>query len=214
MPFDDLTGRVFGRLTVIGRSAHIRRGARMWSLRCECGTVIDRPTVSVSSGHTKSCGCLKSDLTAKRSTKHGGSYSREYRIWANMLTRCNNPKGSGFDRYGARGVRVCDAWHTFAEFIDHMGPCPSPTHSIDRIDNERGYEPGNVRWASDAEQRRNQKRAHVVTIDGVSLTVGEWSRLANIGRYRLYARVHRGANGDELVSEFPQLREVARKARP
>lgn len=105
----------------------------------------------------------------------GHSPSPEYVCWQSMRDRCANPKNRSFADYGGRGITVCAEWErSFAAFLAAVGPKPSPAHSIDRIDNERGYEPGNVRWATRTEQNRNKRNARMVTLDGITRTVPEW----------------------------------------
>jgi hypothetical protein len=131
------------------------------------------------SGHTKSCGCLNAELASERGSipgaleearknhpiKHdqaGNGETKAYRAWASMKTRCYNPRTHYYHHYGGRGIRMCDEWvDDFAAFYNYLGDPPSLRHSVDRIDNDGNYEPGNVRWATSAEQRHNQrKRAH------------------------------------------------------
>lgn len=165
----DLTGRLFGRLVALG-PVEIRRYTGVthviWRCRCECGTETDVAAGRLRTGTTKSCGCRRREVSAAVNTKHGhsksktGKASKEYRAWCHMIGRCHNPADKSYPRYGGRGTSVCDEWRTdFAAFLAHIGPAPSPQHSVDRIENDRGYEPGNVRWATAYVQVHNRGAA-------------------------------------------------------
>jgi hypothetical protein len=153
----DLAGKKFGRWTAISREAGPER---RWLCVCECGTAKPVSTANLMAGVSKSCGCLKSELSRTRRT-HGGTGSVLYGIWAGIKDRCTNPNNESWVDYGGRGIFICDEWkRDFAAFREHIGDRPSPRHSVDRIDNSRGYEPGNVRWATPVEQARNTRRSH------------------------------------------------------
>lgn len=157
-------GAVFGSLTVIGDAHYV---GRKWKVpcRCTCGTETTPISFSLRSGSTKTCGqCQRkcSDKTkravAAATTKHGWHGSAEYRAWTAMRKRCNDPKNKAYRNYGGRGIKVCPEWQNdFEAFLAHIGPKPDPELSIDRIDNNRGYEPGNVRWADRSTQSRNRR---------------------------------------------------------
>lgn len=100
-------------------------------------------------------------------TTHGLSRSPEYSVWSSMWQRCSNPKNEHYDRYGGRGIEVCARWEQFENFLSDIGLRPSPAHSIDRIDNNKNYEPGNVRWATDTEQNRNNSAAFRWCVKGL-----------------------------------------------
>ena len=141
-------------------------GGRMAIFRCSCGVEKRMRASRVLSGHIKSCGCLSREVVGDRSRVHGhasdaagrgsGVHSRTYYAWSSMRSRCSNPRNRRFATYGARGISVCDRWRdSFANFLADMGPAPDGL-TLDRIDNDRGYEPNNCRWASRAEQARNK----------------------------------------------------------
>ncbi len=134
-------------------------------------------------------------------TKHGMCDSPEYKIWSGMTQRCTNPNNSAFHNYGARGITVTPEWlgrGGFARFIEHIGRRPSSGLSIDRIDNEGNYEPGNVRWATRKQQSLNSRKVNIVTIDGVSLSAAEWARRIGISQPALVYRVKAGWSEAEL----------------
>src|SRR5579872_5899824 len=154
-----LTGERFGRLFVIRRNGSGKFGKNSWECLCECGNRVIVTGGLLRSGKTKSCGCLHSAALSTRNTKHGRSGTREYRIWKGMIERCTNPSQRCFKYYGGRGISVCQEWRTsFGAFYSHIGPIPGPDFQVDRIDNDLGYEPGNVRWATRIEQARNKRK--------------------------------------------------------
>lgn len=154
----DLIGQRFGMLAVTGRwPINAEDGTAVWECRCDCGNSKLVRGKNLRRGLSQSCGCQMWPQT------HGhaphASCSKEYTAWKMMRRRCYNERADNFPRYGGRGIRVCDAWReSFQAFLDDVGFAPSPKHSIDRIDVNGNYEPGNVRWATPVEQSRNQRR--------------------------------------------------------
>ncbi len=160
----DLTGKRFGRWTVLRFTSRENRRT-LWLCRCDCGVERDVLALSLtrSDGNSRSCGCLAREESSLRapSLAHGASRKtspvhREYRIWKNMHSRCSTPSAKAFERYGGRGITVCDRWRSFENFIADMGPAPTREHTLDRVDNVLGYEPGNCRWATQTQQQRNR----------------------------------------------------------
>lgn len=157
--------------------------------------------------------------TANPCYRHGHAtrqgLSAEYRTWQGMKTRCSNPNATGYARYGGRGIAVCDAWKSatgFRAFMADMGPKPMPGHSIDRIDPNGNYEPGNCRWATKMEQNSNTRRCHPLTIDGESATIAEWARRLGVPVRTLRDRVAAGWTGKRLTTPVSTLEGGPHKA--
>ena len=159
----DLAGKRFGRLTVIERSGFCGNDIG-WLCRCDCGTGIRVAGAQLRGGLTKSCGCLRREVSTQRATKHGACDTNEYSIWSSMIGRCHSTLNADYRLYGARGIQVCERWrlgdgvkHPFTCFLEDMGPRPGRQYSIDRKDNNGNYEPGNCCWVTPVEQRNNQR---------------------------------------------------------
>ncbi len=154
----------YHQLTLIERLPERWRNNVVGLWRCDCGAEKRLPMVRVKSGHAKSCGCLK--------LKHGGAArggkTAEYVAWQAMHARCNATEGRDAKSYRARGITVCDRWKTFENFLADMGPRPSPEYSVDRENNNKGYEPDNCRWATPEQQLCNRRQSLIWRIKGRS----------------------------------------------
>jgi len=177
----DLTDQTFGRLTVIRFGPyHPENGRIRWLCKCTCGNEVLVMAKELRNGHTKSCGCLKTETTSIRSTTHGQTGTPTYMAWKDMIKRCYNPKDKRFEIYGGRGIYVCDRWlHSYENFFADMGECPDDK-TIGRTNNDGPYEPSNCRWETRKEQANNKRTNHLITFRGQQMTMMQFAEKIGI----------------------------------
>lgn len=207
----DLTGQKFGRLTVIGLDESRQTRKTYWVCQCECGGIKSARSDSLLCGAIKSCGCMKKEqdranLTANHSHKQSGT--RLYKIWQGMKKRCNDKNTACYDRYGGRGIKVCEEWNnSFEPFFEWaMNNGYSEELTIDRIDNNGNYEPMNCRWATNGEQCNNRRSNVKITIGNATKTLTEWCNIFEVEYQTVLSRYHRYPNQtiEELFSPIPR----------
>jgi hypothetical protein len=156
----NLTGQRYGRLVVIQEAGRTTSRGVRWLCQCDCKKFKVVTSGNLRSGNTRSCGCGEQE--SRFQLTHGQSRSSMYRMWVGMLQRCYNPNSKVYRHYGARGITVDERWHTFEPLVAYIlatiGERP-PGRSIDRINNDGNYEPGNIRWATRSEQMKNRRKA-------------------------------------------------------
>lgn len=188
----DTVGKVFGKLTILKRYGVDKRNHTLWECLCECGKHTLSELLPLKSGLKKSCGCLKT--TSKRSVIHGAC-SRDatpemrstFESWVGARKRCTNPNNRAFKWYGARGIRVADEWGNFDSFLNDMGTCPDK-HSLERVDVNKGYEPGNCVWIPIRHQARNRRTTLRVEYQGAEWCLKTLCSHLNITYMKVYKR--------------------------
>lgn len=200
-PRNDLTGKRFGRLVVVGPYDKVKDQLR-WECICDCGARHIVFGTSLKGGSTRSCGCLLTDFNKKTKT-HGREPRRLYRIWSGMRSRCNDKNNKDYGRYGGRGITVSPQWRDFVSFRDWaFANGYSENLSIDRIDNTGPYDPNNCRWATAKEQANNRNNNHKVTYNGETKNISEWADQFGIDLVTFHAAIRRGRTVDEILRMY------------
>jgi hypothetical protein len=186
----NITNKKFNKLTAIKFShKEGKQNRAKWLFKCECGNekIIDKG--KVTGGYTKSCGCLmieEQKRFVRNATTHGLSGGKkgrrpEYGIWRGIKTRCLKINNIAYKDYGGRGIKICDRWKdSFKNFWEDMGERPSKYHSIDRIDNNKDYEPSNCKWSTPLEQGRNKRNVRLITFKNQTKCLTEWIEFLNL----------------------------------
>lgn len=198
MPIKDITDERFGRLVAI---SYRRKGRKtLWLCRCDCGAKKEVVLGHLTQGKARSCGCLRAEKNVARTRTHGMSRSPEYQAYRNALYRCTREADVRFASYGGRGIKFCFA--SFQEFIGHIGPRPSPQHSLDRIDSDGNYEIGNVRWATAEKQSRNKTSNRMVAVNGEQRPLVEWAEIYGVPYKKAFERIFYGGWSPERALEI------------
>lgn len=204
----NLTGRKFGRLSVVKKSRFYNRKGTMWECICDCGVEIITITDRLTTGHTQSCGCLHNERKTNAAIRHGhtrkGHIHQDYHIWIGMKTRCLNKNSRLYKNYGGRGIKICERWLEsngigFINFIADMGPRPSLSYSLERVNNNGGYNPGNCKWATNSEQANNKRTNKRIIYGGESFTVAQFSRKVNLIPSNVARSLRLGYSPEEIV---------------
>lgn len=183
-------GQRFGKLTVTSFS-HVLKNRSFYKCLCDCGAVAYIQRANLLTGQ-QSCGCLRK--------KHGKTKSPEFRVWTLMRSRCMWKGWPNFHNYGGRGITICDRWkNSFLDFLHDVGPRPSDRHSIDRIDNNGNYEPGNVRWATSEEQANNRRTCRFLEFNGKRQTVTQWAKQIGITHQAMMGRIGKAGSQSERI---------------
>ena len=187
----EMKAEPFGRLQVLREGPPYAKPdgtfMRRWVCLCACGEEFLAAQGSLRDGRTTSCGCLRRDQ------KKSGTGHPLYHCWQSMKKRCSNPGNQYFSRYGGRGITVCQRWQdSFEAFLEDMGEKPGPEYSLDRIDNDGNYEPGNCRWATWSAQANNKSTNRVIEAEGMSLTVAQWARRQGVSPHLIHTRLYEG----------------------
>ncbi len=201
----NLAGHSFGRLRAVAVD-RIENGYAYWRCECICGTIKTVRGTSLSSGEVRSCGCLHREqashnirLAVAKNTHTGLSRSPTYTAWYNMKDRCLDPTAVSYAMYGGRGIKVCDRWLEFENFLADMGLKP-PRMTLERVNSDGHYEPKNCRWATVTEQANNRRSSRLLTYRGRTETTANWARLLNLPHNVLRGRISRGWPVDRALT--------------
>ena len=190
---NDLTGKKFGKLTVLERCENSKSGYVRWLCKCDCGNNSIVYAGNLTKKHTTSCGCYKKQKTIEVKTKHGKVHTRIYKILNAMKDRCFNENNDRYNDYGGRGITICSEWlgengfNNFEQWALNNGYSEKLT--IDRIDPNGNYEPSNCRWATVKEQNNNQRKNIYIEYAGETKTLAQWAEELNFPYFTLYARI-------------------------
>lgn len=204
---EDLSGREFGKLTVIRFNRISKYKQSFWWCKCECGEVkaISRNRLLHKKEPTRSCGCLQKEK-ARQNKTHGKSSSKVYKVWSGMRRRCLNPDSAHYPDYGGRGITITSRWDSFSNFLEDMGDphemgIAHPT--IERVDNNKGYCKSNCCWATWKEQSLNKRRTVMLTLGGMTKPLKEWCDLIGISYQTALCRLKRyGKTPEEVISIY------------
>lgn len=204
--FKDRTGLRYGHLVVVRHLGSDRNYKPMWECLCDCGTSITVRGTELQRGDTKSCGCQKSIICANTSRTHGMHGTPAYYSWAAMMSRCLNVAHPRYCDYGGRGITVCERWLKFENFFADMGKRPKGK-TLDRINNDGGYELSNCRWATLVEQNNNTRQNRRITYQGETLNITQWSERTGLKLLTIHMRLKRGWSIQDALTVPTQGRE-------
>lgn len=201
----DITNQQFGRLLIVGPIGRDINRHIVWLCKCECGNMCDVSSNQLASRKKQSCGCLRIEIATDRVRTHGLSKHPLYSTWDSMIQRCKFTNHRAYKNYAGRGIEVCQEWQeSIQSFIDHVEHLPYASekgYSLDRIDNSLGYFPGNVRFASPAEQNRNMRSTHLLTYDSKTQCVEDWAKELGIPALTLRSRLRLGWNTEKALMQ-------------
>lgn len=198
--YSDCINKSFGMLTVLDlHSSTSRRGVKA-VCKCSCGNVTTTNMRQILRGGVVSCGCYKVSLAKTLNASHGKSSTNEYCVWQGMHTRCRNKKQKAAHNYVNRGIRVCNRWDKFENFYEDMGERPTDDHTLERIDNDKGYSPDNCKWATKSEQANNTRMTRRVLYGGVCKPASDWDRYLGFPVGTVSRRLRDGWSEEEAIT--------------
>lgn len=198
--FINIVGKKFGKLTVVVRYENSKNGQTRFFCKCDCGGSTIARGYSLRKGTSLSCGCFQKEKNIFTHITHGMSLDPLYKIWHNMIQRCENKNHKNYRHYGGRGISVCQHWHTFEKWYGDMGARPSPRHSMERINNDGNYEPGNVYWATDKDQHNNTRRNHFIEFQDQRKTLAQWAEIKGIPYNTLTSRIYKNWSIEDALT--------------
>lgn len=195
---NDIRGLRFGKLIVLEFDKVVNTNA-LWICLCDCGVKKSIHATSLKSGSTKSCGCLRGH-TSKMNPLYGEWKTKEYKSWSMMKNRCGNKNATQYSWYGGRGIKVCERWNLYKNFLEDMGRAPSKTHSIDRKNSDGDYTKSNCRWATKKEQSNNRRGLLLIQYNDKKQSLSMWCNELGLSYHKAYQRLLRNCCIDEVLS--------------
>jgi hypothetical protein len=196
--FKDLSGKKFGKLTVVKKQG--RQGSfALWECLCDCGETSFVITTNLTRGKQVSCGCYNKKLQTELHTTHDLYNHPLYSVWSSIKTRCYNSKCKHYNRYGGRGIKVCEQWLDFINFYNDMLIGYEKGLTIDRIDNNGNYEPSNCRWATTKEQQNNKRSSVFMEYNNEVKTLKQWADYYSIDYHSLWSRHKKGYTPHQVI---------------
>ena len=202
----EMLGKRFGRLVVISECSPGCNGSVRWVCQCDCGNITNPIYgTTLRNGTTVSCGCYQKERVRQTMEKHGQYNTKLYYVWRTMKRRCFVSSDKQYINYGGRGITMHAEWkdsfETFRDYVTALPNYGTPGYSIDRIDNDKNYEPGNIRYASKEVQSNNTRRNVPIEINGITKNMSQWSRLSGVSATTIYYRYKRGVTGSDLLKK-------------
>lgn len=198
----NLINKKFGRLTVVDL-AYIKNQSTFWSCLCDCGKVVIKKASYLTTGDTRSCGCLKSEELSKRNSKHNLYKHPIYNVWKNMKNRCYRINNKQYSNYGGRGITVCEEWKkdflSFFTWANENGYKNNLT--IDRIDVDGNYCPENCRFIPLSEQQKNKRNTIIIEYMNMKYTISEFSQLTSKSYDSIYRKIQKGMSPEEIIND-------------
>lgn len=197
----NMEGKRFGRLVGLSRAGSNHRGAAAWLFRCDCGKTKVIAGKDVRSGGTVSCGCYRDENSGYCNAKYDEKTKALVRVWSGMKRRCLNKNSTAWERYGGRGIKICERWiNSLENFAKDMGPRP-PGTSLDRINNDGDYCKENCRWATFLQQNNNRQSSRFINFLGKTKTISEWERETGVRAQRITKRLALGWDESRAISQ-------------
>lgn len=205
---DNLINMRFGRLVVIEFYDSVK-GLVRWKCKCDCGNESIAYSSNLKNGHTISCGCFREENRPSLRKTHGLSKTRIYEVWSRIKDRCYNPKTPCYNRYGGRGIKMCDEWRenplAFIEWSYQNGydeNAPYGECTLDRIDNNKGYSPNNCRWVNEQIQANNRRSNRIIEHNGEKHTLAEWTRILGVSNSKLIWHLDKGRTIQDVIDNY------------